>query len=610
MANPQQVIEMVRERPQILIGVGVAVLGLILLLVFVNPFGGSKEKGPCDTKLDKNQLALVSVPNAGRAIEVQALLAREQIVVDRVEKDGGKSELRFREDATICDRDRALLTVVQSGLMDKNMGLEAFDKGDLTASREEKRIKLIRAQQGELARLIRKMDPVEDATVNLSIPEPSIFKDSKHPMSASIQITIPSGMRLTQSQVRAIINLVVGSVQGISANHVALGDTNGNTYNSVLGPDDELGSKLQEQDNYMRQKVASQLDKLVGVGHYVVTVSTQLRETTIEKMTRRYDPNQSVVQSKQQFSERLENQGDKLVKGGLATTYVPKEMTATVTGGGDSRKGYRRSGEEVSYANTQSQILETIGPGIIEDISIAVTIDEGHYPQTVDADGQPMDIKDSDLKRLIARSASPKVRLDNVSIARIGFGGGVAGNPLFGDSTTSTRRKASQATGPDWWVWLAMGGGGLLILLIAAGLITALNNRNQQSAGLQAEEIQRLQEMARQQQEQLAHLQQQQPAMAANQNPSLTTQQSGLAPRQVMQPGQQQPVNQPVAAGNVPDSLDNLTMPNLTMPEGPGENETAAVALQQTLDDLGTQLGDDTTDDQELQDNIDDWMKE
>jgi flagellar biosynthesis/type III secretory pathway M-ring protein FliF/YscJ len=39
--------------------------------------------------------------------------------------------------------------------MDKNVGLEAFDHSDITASREEKRIKLIRALQGELARLIR-----------------------------------------------------------------------------------------------------------------------------------------------------------------------------------------------------------------------------------------------------------------------------------------------------------------------------------------------------------------------------------------------------------------------------------------------------------------------
>jgi flagellar basal-body M-ring protein/flagellar hook-basal body protein fliF len=628
MANPQQVIQIVKERPQIMIGVGVAVIGLILLLVFINPFGGgSSGNNPCETKLDSAQRDLVSVPDAGRAIEVQAILARENIVVDRVELDGGKSKLVFRDNATICDRDRALLTVVQSGLMDKNMGLEAFDKGDLTASREEKRIKLIRAQQGELSRLIRKMDPVEDATVSLSIPEPSIFKDSKHPMSASVQVSLPSGMRLTQSQVRAIINLIVGSIQGISADHVALSDTNGNTYNSVLGPDDELGSKLQEQDNYMRQKVASQLDKLVGAGHYVVTVSTQLRETTIEKMTRRYDPNESVVQSKQQFSERLSSENEGVATGGMTTTYVPKEMTTMVVdpNGAESRKGYRRSGEEISYANTQSQTLETIGPGIVEDISIAVTIDDGHYPQTVDADGQPQDMNNDDLKRLIARSASPKVQLDSVSIARIGFGGGVAGNPLFGDDDSSSASGAGISSQPDWWLWLAIGGGSLLALIIVAGLISALNNRTQQSSGLQAEEIQRLQEMARQQQEQLARLQQQQQSMPAmqsgqrpNANPSLTTNQSAMPPG--MPPRQPQPV----AAGNNPmPDMTAATMPiggtvtpdgiplaaGAPMPEV-GANETAAMELQQTLDDLGLALNDEDADDAALQENIDDWMKE
>jgi flagellar biosynthesis/type III secretory pathway M-ring protein FliF/YscJ len=57
-----------------------------------------------------------------------------------------------------------------------------------------------------------------------------------------VQVTLPNATRLSQNQVRAIINLVVGSIQGLDSKHVAVSDTNGTTYNSVLGPEDELAA--------------------------------------------------------------------------------------------------------------------------------------------------------------------------------------------------------------------------------------------------------------------------------------------------------------------------------------------------------------------------------
>jgi flagellar M-ring protein FliF len=288
-----------------LIGIGGGLLLLLLIVGFV-VFGGAGKSAPKGGGvLEASQRNLATVESIGKAIEMQALLAREGIRLDKEEADGGKITLKFNPEATREDRDRALITMVQSGLMDKNVGLEAFDKGDLTASREEKRIKLVRSQQGELARLIRKISPIEEATVSLSIPEPTMFKSDQKPMSVSVQVTLPNAERLERNKVRSIINLVVGSIQGLDAQHVALADTNGNTYNSVVQGGAELNDQLQEQDQYMKEKVSSQLDKLVGPGNYVVTISTLLRQAAKETMTQSYDPSQSVVSSKQSFSEKL-----------------------------------------------------------------------------------------------------------------------------------------------------------------------------------------------------------------------------------------------------------------------------------------------------------------
>ena len=73
----------------------------------------------------------------------------------------------------------------------------------------------------------------------------------------------------------------------------------------------------------MKKKVMSQLDRLLGKGNYVVTVSTYLREAPQETSSVMYDPKRSGVLSEQKFSEGL---GDKALdsnKMNGATSTLP-----------------------------------------------------------------------------------------------------------------------------------------------------------------------------------------------------------------------------------------------------------------------------------------------
>jgi flagellar M-ring protein FliF len=414
MSMPPQIQALLQnQRMMMLVGGGLVAIIVVSLLV-MQPWAPKQEDIGAKV-LSEEQLKLTTVDSMGKAIEIQALLAREGLRMDLKDGDGGKVEVKFDKQATLNERDRAIIALVQSGLMDRNIGLESFDKGDLTASREEKRIKLVRAQQGEISRLIRKIKPIQDASVSLSIPEPTIFKSEMKPMSASVQVTIPNGDRLDRDKVRSIINLMVGSIQGLDAQHVALSDTNGNTYNSVLDVGSEMHDKLEEQDQYMKQKVSAQLDKLVGAGHYVVTVSTLMRQTSKETMVQSYDPEQSAVTSKQSFVEKLNANGGKngIATGGPTSAMLPRgmESTSVTQQGGGNQRGYTRNGVEVSYANGKTQYVETSLPGMIEDISVAVTIDKNNMPSmSMEA-----------LQQLVARSASPKVDPNTVTIALTDF---------------------------------------------------------------------------------------------------------------------------------------------------------------------------------------------
>ena len=59
-----------------------------------------------------------------------------------MEKAGQKQTISLPIGTKMNDRDKAFLVIVRSGLMDKNIGLEIFDKSDFTASKKIKRLYL------------------------------------------------------------------------------------------------------------------------------------------------------------------------------------------------------------------------------------------------------------------------------------------------------------------------------------------------------------------------------------------------------------------------------------------------------------------------------------
>ncbi len=426
---PPQIQALLQNR-NALIGAGVGLLLIIVLVVvlMLNNGGGAEKKkeDPGEKPLLPTQLKLVGDIPSGKGIEIQAILARQGIRLDVEPGTGGKVALLFDKTATLNERDRALLALVSSGLMDGHLGMEAFDSSDMMASPDEKRIKLIRAQQGELARIIRKMSPIEDVAVKISVADSSVFSTEANKPSVSIQVTLPPSERLTRDKIRAIINLAVGAIQGLDAKHVALSDTNGNTYNSVLNGTMEMQDKVEEQDQYMKQKIQAQLDKLIGVNHYVVTVSTLLREAPRETMVQSFDTDKSAIATKQRFTEQLGSGGEgehgKMTASGPVSSFLPPEldskvalennsMSAATHNNAQDDGGYKREGTEVAYNNGKTQWVETSLPGMLEEISVAVTIDDEHFPN----------IPPEDLQALIAHAASPKVMPENVSIAKTDF---------------------------------------------------------------------------------------------------------------------------------------------------------------------------------------------
>lgn len=475
----------------IIICVGLCVVMLIITLATMSHVnsssGGQKNINgqiKASEKIIKNDpVTLFTTENTGKALEVQALLAREQIVATKVE-NGSKVSIVLKE-YTKDQRDRAYLTIVKSGLMDEHTGLEIFDKGDFTSTKDDKKIRLVRAINGELARLIRKIPPIENAQVFISIPQETFFAQNQKPITATVQITMPSGERLDNMKVKAISNLLLGAVHDLKPDNISITDTNGTVYNSIIGASDDAIAKIEENDKYMQSKVNAQLDKLLGKGNYIATVSTFLTQAPIEKTSILYDPEQKTAVSEQEFRENLGDSNDNSTSSGIApvSVYVPNGIKTSVQSGTSSQdRTYSRTATETQYGVSKTQINEYMQAGIIEEISIAVSIEENAIPSNMSL---------YELKTLIANAASPKVNPENVSIAF------VESSSLILAPDKENELPKVEESGNPWWVV-----GVILLVGLIFGL-SQINKKVKNESKKQEEELEYLRQVAADQEQQI-----------------------------------------------------------------------------------------------------------
>ncbi len=474
----------------IVVVVLVIAIGVMAVVISAGNGASADKAKVIGEKPIQEDLVLLTTDNLGKAIEIQALLAKSGIQASRA-LDGTKSSIVLKKGTyNQNQRDAALLTIVKSGLMDQNVGLEIFDKGDFTSTKEDKRIRLARAINGELARLIRKMDGIDNASVFISIPEQTMFSSMQKPVTATVQLTTQISEKLPPLKIKAITNLLLGSVTGLTADNISITDTNGNVYSSIISAEDEMLSKIEENDKYMQQKVNAQLDRLIGKGNFVVTVSTSLKQSPVEKSSIIYDPTQKASVSEQTFVEGLGDESTDnsagsgkanavsvYLPGGLATPGSSSQSSAS-----SQNRNYSRRARETQYGVTKTQVNEYQKAGIVEEITVAVTLEKNALPT---------DTTIEELKELIARAASPKVDPANVTIAL-----SESIEPYLASDKGETLPKTEESGNP-WWLILAMVG------ICLAGGYAVVASKIKASQMAQQQEMQVLRNKATEQDAQL-----------------------------------------------------------------------------------------------------------
>ncbi|MBC2652137.1 flagellar M-ring protein FliF [Novosphingobium flavum] len=313
---------------------------------------------------------------------------------------------------------KAKMLVASDGALAAPDDASSIDKLPLGASRAIEGDRLRAAREHDLTLSIMEIDGVEAVRVHLAEAEKSVFVRDNVPPSASVMVRLARGRQLSDSQVAAIVNLVAGSVPGLSPDAVRVVDQHG----QLLTEKADGNSERLELQGRLESKLRTQLDQLltpmVGAGNFSSEVQVELDMDQVTSARESYDKQGVLRTETQQQSQTAGAPGAVGVPGVTANTPPPAPTAspgppqgtqpaatapgATPTNGESSATRTYELGREVSVANGT--------PGKIKRLSVAVALSA-----TALKKAKPQDIEQ--MKQLVSAAVgADPARGDQVAV--------------------------------------------------------------------------------------------------------------------------------------------------------------------------------------------------
>lgn len=279
---------------------------------------------------------------------------------------------------------RARMLVASDGsIASPDNTIELLDSIPMGSSRTLEGERLRNVRERELVRTIEEIDGVETVRVHLASPERSVFVRDNAPPSASVMLRMARGRSLTPDQVQAIVNLVAGSVPGLSADAVRVVDQAGRLL-SDTGRTDPSASALELQREFedkLRLQVGQLLLPMLGEGNFSTEVQVELDMSEVTQARESYDDEGALREERESSS----TQGGEALAGGvpgvLANTPPPPavleegapEGNDPTAGGGTTPATGQRSSERAYEIGREVAVTST-RPGGVRRISVAVAL--------------------------------------------------------------------------------------------------------------------------------------------------------------------------------------------------------------------------------------------
>lgn len=317
---------------------------------------------------------------------------------------------------------KARMLVASNGaLATPETGDQMLDKLPMGASRTLEGERMRSAREHDLQLTIGEIDGVDSVRVHLAEGEKSVFVRDNTPPSASVMMRLKTGRQLSDSQVAAIVNLVAGSVPGLSPDAVKVVDQHGRLLSEAGSADSDRLDLQSRMENKLREQVSQLLRPMLGEGNFSSEIQVELDMSDITSARESYDKD-GVVRSETQQQSQSSAPGQAAgVPGVLSNTPPPAtqavpgapqgtqpnaQATPPTNGESSSSRTYEL-GREVSVSNN--------GPGGIKRLSVAVAISANALKGA-----KPQDLRDLEALVSAAVGANPQ-RGDQVKVVTRSF---------------------------------------------------------------------------------------------------------------------------------------------------------------------------------------------
>ncbi|SDR00440.1 flagellar M-ring protein FliF [Curtobacterium sp. UNCCL20] len=182
------------------------------------------------------------------------------------------------------------LKAASNGLPSSNEGgYSLLDKMGVTSSEFQQDVTYKRAMEGELAKTISAMDGVQTATVQLAIPEKTVFVSKEKDPTASVFVATKNGAELSTDQVQAIVHLTSAAVEGMQPTDVSVVDSKGQTLSAVgTGATGSGTDQAADYDAATSKKIQDLLDTTLGAGNATVVVAGTMNQNSGTRTSESY----------------------------------------------------------------------------------------------------------------------------------------------------------------------------------------------------------------------------------------------------------------------------------------------------------------------------------
>lgn len=305
------------------------------------------------------------------------------------------------------------LELANAGLPEQSkFSFDYLNTTHLGETDDDRKLRYVLGLQNELENTLKTLTGVQDARVHIVMPEPSLFDDAQKTPTSAVTLKLVPGTKLSDDQVRAIANLMAGSVEGLQPENVTIVDTNGNVLSDGIGKSTDLkhltGSQYQLQqtlEESTRKSVQSMLDQVLGSGKAVVRINAALDFDQI-KITKQTNGPGAVV-SEQKSTETTTNG---TATGGTPGVTANGAPTYAANAGGNSSSTKDNTTKNYQVDTTQRE--QVVSPGAIKHLSVSVMADSDTVTQA----------QLEQIKSIVGSAAGvDQARGDQIQVAAIPF---------------------------------------------------------------------------------------------------------------------------------------------------------------------------------------------